>query len=49
MATVQIVYTNGRKAPAFTTYDPDVLARYKRYADTDPEIERVDVDVDERP
>jgi hypothetical protein len=44
MATVQIVYTDGSKAPAFETSDPKVIARYRRYAITDPDIERVDVD-----
>lgn len=44
MATVQIVYKDGRKAPAFETYDPKVIARYKGYEATDPAIERVDVD-----
>lgn len=43
MATVQIVYTNGRKAPPFETFDPKVIARYQRYAITDRTIERVDV------
>ena len=43
MATVQIVYTDGNKAPAFQTSDPKVIARYKGYAITDPDIERVDV------
>lgn len=43
MATVQIVFTNGNKAPAFETSDPKVIARYQRYAITDPDIERVDV------
>lgn len=44
MATVQIVYKDGSKAPSFETYDPKVIARYERYAITDPAIERVDVD-----
>lgn len=43
MTTVQIVFTNGRKAPPFETSDPKVIARYQRYAITDPDIERVDV------
>lgn len=44
MATVQIVYKDGSKAPAFETFDPKVIARYKSYATTDQTIERVDVD-----
>lgn len=44
MATVQIVYKDGRKAPAFETFDPKVIARYKGYAITDDTIERVEVD-----
>lgn len=44
MATVQIVYKDGRKAPAFETFDPKVIARYRRYEITDETIERVEVD-----
>lgn len=44
MATVQIVYKDGSKAPAFETFDPKVIARYQGYATTDKTIERVEVD-----
>lgn len=44
MATVQIVYKNGRRGKAFETFDPKVIARYQDYAITDPDIERVEVD-----
>lgn len=43
MATVQIHYKDGSSAPAFQTSDPKVIARYKGYQDTDPDIERVEV------
>ena len=43
MARVTIHYKNGRSAPSFVTYDPEVIARYKGYADTDPEIREVEV------